>query len=184
MAFLIWAFISPTSTRCAAPSTNSLCYSISSRKSRAAKSTKCRAMRDSRFVGCRGSAPGMNCTYNLDVPSGARVMAIAETPEIQREFCNLLKRHIEPGGGYITAGGIDIMSLRAQTFREEVVGAGPAEHGRHDYPPSTSTCTPRTPAAREIWKPCSVVGLESTVMTLDEGTRYAPGHHRLAAHHQ
>ena len=56
------------------------------------------------FVNARGDARGLATTLNFSIPSGARVLGVAETHGVQRELTNFLKRHIRPNGGYVSLG--------------------------------------------------------------------------------
>jgi putative ABC transport system ATP-binding protein len=73
------------------------------------------------FVEVRGDARGRPITLNFTVPSGARVMAVAETHAVQRAVTNILKRHEETRGGFVTLGEQDIMSVPAHLLRQQVI---------------------------------------------------------------
>ena len=95
-------------------------------------------------------------------------MALAETPAMQREFCNLLKLHIRPKTGYITLGGVDITSLYATTLRKNI---------RVIDRPSTVDMTVREylklhssePGSEKDLEILRLVGLEQTLLSLDNG---------------
>jgi putative ABC transport system ATP-binding protein len=119
------------------------------------------------FAACRGSSHGMTSPLNFKLASGARVMAVAENYSVQREFSNLLKRHIVPRGGYITVGGIDVLSVRAQVLRQEIVVLDR---------PNTIDMTIREfldissdDAPHRSIEVLRLVGLESALMKLDDG---------------
>lgn len=73
------------------------------------------------FVDARGDARGLITTLSFAIPSGARVLGVAEAHGVQREVTNFLKRHIRPSGGYVTLGGNDIMDIPAHELRQQVI---------------------------------------------------------------
>lgn len=73
------------------------------------------------FVNARGDARGLVTTLNFTIPSGARVLGIAETHGVQREVTNFLKRHIRPSGGYVALGGNDIMDVPVHELRQQII---------------------------------------------------------------
>jgi len=120
------------------------------------------------FVECRGSRHGMTNKIDFEAPSGARIMAVAETASMQREFCNLLKRHMQPLGGYVAVGGTDMRTLSAQALGQQVMVLDR---------PSTVEMTIREylrlnsamPGSEDELNALRLVGLESAVMMLDDG---------------
>lgn len=72
------------------------------------------------FHQVRGEARGRPAVFDLEVPSGAIVMATASNHGVQRLFTNLLKRHTVPNGGYITFAGIDLLELDVHNLRRDV----------------------------------------------------------------
>jgi len=73
------------------------------------------------FVNARGDARGQVTTLNFEIPSGARVLGVAETHGVQRELTNFLKRHIRPTSGYVTLGGHDVGGVRAHELRQQII---------------------------------------------------------------
>ncbi len=73
------------------------------------------------FVDARGDARGLITTLSFAIPSGARVLGVAEAHGVQREVTNFLKRHIRPSGGYVTLGGNDIMDIPAHELRQQII---------------------------------------------------------------
>jgi ABC-type bacteriocin/lantibiotic exporter with double-glycine peptidase domain len=120
-----------------------------------------------KFASCRGTTHGMTTTLDFEIISGARVMGVAETHGIQREFSNLLKRHIVPRGGYIAVGGVDVMSVSAQVLRQQIVvldRPNTVETTIREYLDMSSDDA----TARSI-EVLRLVGLEAAVMQLDDG---------------
>jgi putative ABC transport system ATP-binding protein len=78
---------------------------------------------DSRLeiVEATGDARGEDAVMTFTVPSGARVMGIAESHGIQRLLTHFLRRHAEAGKGYVTLGGIDIHDIGLRTLRKEII---------------------------------------------------------------
>ncbi len=70
--------------------------------------------------GVRGPARHEEAQFDLEIPSGAIIMAAASQPGVQRLFTNLLKLHVLPSGGYATLGGIDIKAIEAHHLRNNV----------------------------------------------------------------
>ena len=73
------------------------------------------------FRGARGDARGVDATFDLTIPSGARVLAHADSHSVQRLFTSFLKRHETPRGGIISLGGVDLMAVRVHMLRQEVI---------------------------------------------------------------
>lgn len=73
------------------------------------------------FVNARGDARGQDIILNFIVPSGSRVMAVAETHAIQRAVTNLLKRHEKTHGGFVSLGEQDINSVPAHLLRQQII---------------------------------------------------------------
>lgn len=73
------------------------------------------------FVDATGDARGEEVTLTFTIPSGARVMAVAESHGVQRELTNFLKRHAGARKGYVALGGIDIRDIESRTLRQQVI---------------------------------------------------------------
>ncbi|MDH3977681.1 MAG: ABC transporter ATP-binding protein/permease, partial [Gammaproteobacteria bacterium] len=120
------------------------------------------------FVECRGSSHGMTKKIHFEAPSGARIMGVAETASMQREFCNLLKRHIRPLGGYVAVGGIDIRTLRSQALSQEIKvldRPSTVEMTIRDY----LQLNAESRSNGQELEALKLVGLEPAVMMLDQG---------------
>jgi putative ABC transport system ATP-binding protein len=72
------------------------------------------------FKGVRGHARHEEAQFDLEIPSGAIIMAAASHHGLQRLFTNLLKLHVLPQGGFATLGGIDIKAIEAHHLRKNV----------------------------------------------------------------
>lgn len=68
----------------------------------------------------RGDARHESALFDLEIPSGAIIMAAASHHGVQRLFKNLLKMHALPQGGYATMGGIDVKDIEAHHLRKNV----------------------------------------------------------------
>ncbi|MEE4172777.1 MAG: ABC transporter ATP-binding protein [Xanthomonadales bacterium] len=73
------------------------------------------------FVEVLGDARGQPITFNFEIPSGARVMAVAESHAVQRAVTNILKHHEETRGGFVALGEQDIMSMPAHQLRQQII---------------------------------------------------------------
>ncbi|MDH3506977.1 MAG: ABC transporter ATP-binding protein/permease [Gammaproteobacteria bacterium] len=58
---------------------------------------------------------------DLELPGGTRVMGVVESHGLQRDFVNLLKRHTKPNSGYISLGGVDVMSVQPHILRQQII---------------------------------------------------------------
>jgi len=120
------------------------------------------------FVECRGSSHGMTKRIHFEAPGGARIMGVAETASMQREFCNLLKRHIRPFGGYVAVGGVDIRTLNAQALGKEIKvldRPNTVEMTIREYLQLSS----ESHSNGQELDALRLVGLEPVVMMLDQG---------------
>ena len=70
--------------------------------------------------GVRGQARHETAQFDLEIPSGAIIMAAASQHGVQRLFTNLLKMHVLPQGGIATLGGIDMKAIEAHHLRKNV----------------------------------------------------------------
>ncbi|MEO0590822.1 MAG: ABC transporter transmembrane domain-containing protein [Pseudomonadota bacterium] len=70
--------------------------------------------------GVRGFARHEEAEFNLEIPSGAIVMASASHHGVQRLFTNILKMHVSPEGGFATLGGVDFTEIEAHNLRKDV----------------------------------------------------------------
>jgi len=70
--------------------------------------------------GVRGQARNEEVQFDLEIPSGAIIMAAVSQHGVQRLFTNLLKLHALPEGGIATLGGIDMKAIEAHHLRKNV----------------------------------------------------------------
>ncbi|NJO14156.1 MAG: ABC transporter ATP-binding protein [Rhizobiales bacterium] len=68
----------------------------------------------------RGMARHEQAQFDLEIPSGAIIMAAASHHGVQRLFTSLLKMHVMPQGGYAMLGGIDMKAIEAHHLRKNV----------------------------------------------------------------
>ncbi|MEM9897970.1 MAG: ABC transporter ATP-binding protein, partial [Pseudomonadota bacterium] len=73
-----------------------------------------------KFVEARGDARGRQAILDFDIPSGATIMGIAANYGVQRFMTNLIERHVEPRGGYVSLGGRDLLDTEVHALRREV----------------------------------------------------------------
>jgi putative ABC transport system ATP-binding protein len=70
--------------------------------------------------GVKGRARAEEVQFDLEIPSGAIIMAAASHYGVQRLFTNLLKMHVLPQGGIAMLGGIDLKAIEAHHLRKNV----------------------------------------------------------------
>ncbi len=120
------------------------------------------------FVNVRGDARGLPATFNFEIESGQQVMAHAANHGIQRLVTNLLKRHVNPLGGYIAFGGSDIMETEVHGLRREVMVLDRptlVEMSIRDY--LRLSAADATPA--KVTAAIRAVGLEGIIARFDKG---------------
>lgn len=118
--------------------------------------------------GVRGQARNEEVCFDLEVPSGAIIMAAASQHGIQRLFTNILKLHDLPQGGIATLGGIEIKAIEAHHLRKNVhVLDRPSivEMTIREY---LALSCPETAPQRMI-SALETVGLAETVASLPKG---------------
>ena len=118
--------------------------------------------------GVCGTARNEEVCFDLDIPSGAIIMAAASQHGIQRLFTNILKLHDVPQSGIATLGGIDIKAIEAHHLRKNVhVLDRPTivEMTIRDY---LALSCPETAPQRMI-AALETVGLAETIATLPKG---------------
>lgn len=118
--------------------------------------------------GVRGFARHETAQFDLEIPSGAIIMASASHHGIQRLFTNLLKLHDLPEGGIATLGGVDIKAIETHHLRKNVhVLDRPSivEMTIRDY---LALSCPDTAPQRMIGA-LETVGLAQTIATLERG---------------
>lgn len=118
--------------------------------------------------GVRGKARNEEVQFDLEIPSGAIIMAAASQHGVQRLFTNLLKLHDLPAGGIATLGGIDIKAIEAHHLRSNVhVLDRPSivEMTIREY---LALSCPDT-APQRMLGALDTVGLSQTIAMLDKG---------------
>ncbi|MCA8894371.1 MAG: ABC transporter ATP-binding protein [Amphiplicatus sp.] len=120
------------------------------------------------FRSVKGDARGTPATFNLVIPGGTKLMAAAPTHGVQRLFSNLLKRHVEPLGGILSLGGVDILSMEVHALRRRIVVIDRPtviEMTIRDYLALSS----ESQQPDEISEVVRVVGLEPAIASLEMG---------------
>lgn len=118
--------------------------------------------------GVRGQARNEEVSFDLEIPSGAIIMAAASQHGVQRLFTNILKLHDLPQGGIATLGGIDIKAIEAHHLRKNVhVLDRPTivEMTIREY---LALSCPETAPQRMV-SALETVGLAETIATLPKG---------------
>jgi putative ABC transport system ATP-binding protein len=118
--------------------------------------------------GVRGHARHEEALFDLEIPTGAIIMADASHHGVQRLFTDLLKMHMLPEGGYATLGGIDVKDIEAHHLRKNVhVLDRPTfvEMTIREY--LALSC--RDTAPRRMIGALETVGLAETIATFDKG---------------
>lgn len=118
--------------------------------------------------GVGGRARHESAKFDLEIPSGAIIMAEASHHGVQRLFTNLLKLHTLPEGGIATVGGVDMKAIEAHHLRTNVhVLDRPTmvEMTIRDY---LGLSCPDTAPQRMIGA-LETVGLADTIATLEKG---------------
>lgn len=120
------------------------------------------------FVNAQGDARGQAIVLDFVVPSGARVMAVAETHAIQRAVTNLLKRHEKTHGGFVSLGEQDINSVPAHLLRQQIIVL--------DRPNATEmtireylTLSAEGASSPRILQTLRTVGLENAIAQMPDG---------------
>lgn len=120
------------------------------------------------FVGAHGDARGRDITLNFEIPSGARVMCVAETHAIQRAVTNLLKRHEKTRGGFVSLGGQDINAVPAHVLRQQAIvldRPNVTEMTIREY----LTLSADGASSPRILQTLRTVGLEAPIAQMDRG---------------
>jgi putative ABC transport system ATP-binding protein len=118
--------------------------------------------------GVRGQARNEEVTFDLEIPSGAIIMADASQHGIQRLFTNILKLHELPQGGIATLGGIDIKAIEAHHLRKNVHILDRPTMVEMTIREYLALSCPETAPQRMI-AALETVGLAHTVSTLPQG---------------
>ncbi|MEE4537769.1 MAG: ABC transporter ATP-binding protein [Erythrobacter sp.] len=120
------------------------------------------------FSGVRARARHETAQFDLEIPSGAIIMAASSHHGVQRLFTNLLKRHVTPDSGFATLGGVDFRDIEAYNQRKDIhVLDRPTFVGMSIREYLGLSC-PNTASKRMIGA-IEAVGLADTISTLEEG---------------
>ncbi|MEL7518205.1 MAG: ABC transporter ATP-binding protein [Pseudomonadota bacterium] len=118
--------------------------------------------------GVRGRARHEDAEFNLEIPSGAIVMASASHHGVQRLFTNILKMHQLPEGGFATLGGIDFADIEAHNLRKDVhVLDRPSFVGMTVREYLGLSC--KETASKRMVGALETVGLTETISTFEQG---------------
>ena len=120
------------------------------------------------FQDVRGSARTEEAEFNLEIPSGAVVMAAASHHGVQRLFTNILKMHAVPTTGIVTLGGVDLQDIQAYALRKDVHVLERATFVGMTIRAYLGLSCPNT-ASKRMMGALEVVGLSETVSTLPDG---------------
>lgn len=118
--------------------------------------------------GVGGRARHEDVKFDLEIPSGAIIMAAVSHHGVQRLFTNLLKMHVLPQGGIATLGGIDMKAIEPHHLRKNVhVLDRPSivEMTIREY---LALSCPDT-APQRMLGALETVGLAGTIATLEKG---------------
>jgi len=120
------------------------------------------------FQGVRGQARHETAVFDIEIPSGAIVMAAASHHGVQRLFTNFLKMHERPNSGFATLGGVDFQDIEAYNLRQDVhVLERPTFVGMtiREYLSLSS----RDTASKRMVGALEQVGLSDTIATFEKG---------------
>jgi putative ABC transport system ATP-binding protein len=118
--------------------------------------------------GVRGMARHEAVQFDLEIPSGAIVMAAASQHGVQRLFTNLLKLHVLPQGGIATLGGIDMKAIEAHHLRKNVHVLDRPSTVEMTIREYLALSCPDT-APQRMLGALETVGLASTIAALEKG---------------
>ncbi|MEM1197325.1 MAG: ABC transporter transmembrane domain-containing protein [Pseudomonadota bacterium] len=118
--------------------------------------------------GVRGHARHEMAEFNLEIPSGAIVMASASHHGVQRLFTNILKMHILPEAGFATLGGVDFADIEAHNLRKDVHVLDRASFVGMTVREYLGLSCKETASKRMVGA-LETVGLIETISTFDDG---------------
>jgi ABC-type bacteriocin/lantibiotic exporter with double-glycine peptidase domain len=118
--------------------------------------------------GVRGFARHEEARFDLEIPSGAIIMASTSHHGVQRLFSNLLKLHVLPKGGIATLGGIDIKAIEAHHLRKNVHVLDRPTFVEMTIREYLALSCPDT-APQRMLGALETVGLADTIATLEKG---------------
>jgi len=120
------------------------------------------------FINVGGEARGGPARLTFSIPAGANVMAAASDHGLQRLVSQLMKRNVEPKGGYISFGGMDILDTDPSALRQEILLLDRPtiiETSIRNYLSLSAEATTPERALAAL----KAVGLETAVARLEEG---------------
>lgn len=120
------------------------------------------------FTGVKAKARSDEITFNLEIPSGAIIMAVARHHGIQRLFTNLLKMHRRPDSGFLTIGGTDFRDIEGYNLRKDVHVLERATFVGMTIREYLALSCPDTANQRMV-KALETVGLIDTMSKLEKG---------------
>ncbi len=127
------------------------------------------------FKRASATARSGQAEFDLEVPSGAIIMAAASDHGVQRAFTNLLKLHERPSSGFLTMGGIDYQDIETYNLRKDVhVLERPSFVGMTIREYLSLSC-PDTASKRMVGA-LETVGLIDTISGFDKGLDTAVSH--------
>jgi putative ABC transport system ATP-binding protein len=118
--------------------------------------------------GVRGLARHEQAKFDLEIPSGAIIMAAASHHGVQRLFTNLLKMHVLPQGGIATLGGIDMKAIEPHHLRKNVHVLDRPSTVEMTIREYLALSCPDT-APQRMLGALETVGLADTISTLEKG---------------
>jgi putative ABC transport system ATP-binding protein len=160
---------------CAAVDELSLFYDVEQEESSGEGSRPEAADARLELVEATGDARGSEAVLTFAIPSGARVMGIAESHGAQRLLTYFLRRHAEARKGYVALGGIDVQDIGLRTLRKEVIILDRPTFSGMSIRDYLDLAGRQHSAARDL-EVLRLVGLDRTIAQLRDGldTRLSP----------
>lgn len=118
--------------------------------------------------GVRGRARHQEAQFDLEIPSGAMIMAAASHHGVQRLFTDLLKLHVVPQNGIAMLGGIDIKAIEPHHLRSNIHVLDRPTMVEMTIREYLGLSCPDT-AQQRMLGALETVGLADTVSTLEQG---------------
>lgn len=116
----------------------------------------------------RGRARHQEAQFDLEIPSGAMIMAAASHHGVQRLFTDLLKLHVVPQNGIAMLGGIDMKAIEPHHLRSNVHVLDRPSMVEMTIREYLSLSCPDT-AQQRMLGALETVGLADTISTLEQG---------------
>ncbi|MEE4201967.1 ABC transporter transmembrane domain-containing protein [Erythrobacter sp.] len=115
-----------------------------------------------------GQARDKSAQFNLEIPSGAIIMASASNHGVQRLFTSMLKMHVIPKSGFVTMGGVDFQDIEAYNLRKDVHVLERSTFVGMTIREYLSLSCPNT-ASKRMMGALETVGLIDTISSLEKG---------------